>query len=348
VSEHFTRLAQLERERRSFAMATVVARRAPVSSHLGDRALVFSDGTMEGFIGGSCSREIVRREALRALRAGLPRLVQIRPDAAPDAQSGRECVVVAMGCASEGAVDVYIEPHLPLPRLIVAGDTPVADALARLAAQIGYDVVRVVLAAETEAMEAIAGARVVALEGLGELMLRQAQHDKTVAVVASQGHYDEAALGPLLAAELAYVGLLASRRRARAILDALATEGIAPERLARVHAPAGLAIGARTPGDVAISILAEIVSVTAPTTESVPDEHLMTSAHGVMPSLSKHASRPPEADTAVDPMCGMDVAIVGARHTLDLDGTRRFFCSAHCRDAYSARRSHPVPTAGNA
>ena len=145
----YDRLAELERERGSFAVATVVARRAPVSSHLGDRAIVLADGRIEGFVGGSCSRDIVRREALRALSSGQPRLVQIRPDATgAGTETGDDCVVVTMGCASEGAVDVYIEPHLPQPRLLVVGDTPVADALARIAAQIPYDVVRVVLEAE--------------------------------------------------------------------------------------------------------------------------------------------------------------------------------------------------------
>ena len=105
----YDRLAELERERATFAVATVVARRSPVSSHLGDRAIVFADGRIEGFVGGSCSRDIVRREALRALRSGQPRLVQIRPDAPRDgANPDDECVVVAMGCASEGLSLIHI------------------------------------------------------------------------------------------------------------------------------------------------------------------------------------------------------------------------------------------------
>src|ERR1700761_1881057 len=135
---YYARLAELDRERAIFALAAVVARRAPVSSHLGDRALVFADGRMEGFVGGSCSRDIVRREAVRAIRSGQPRLVQIRPDAG-DAAPADARNVVAMGCASEGAVDVYIEPHVPHPLLVVVGDTPVAGALARIASQISYD-----------------------------------------------------------------------------------------------------------------------------------------------------------------------------------------------------------------
>jgi xanthine dehydrogenase accessory factor len=356
VSDHFSRLAALERERRSFALATVVARRAPVSSHLGDRALVFADGTMEGFVGGSCSREIIRREALRTLRTGLPRLVQIRPRPGeePDAvlrQAQHECVVVAMGCASEGAVDVYVEPHLPLPRLIVAGDTPVAGALARVAAQIGYEVVRVVLATEIEGLAPIAGVRVVALDAIGELMLRQAPHDMgetgeagggfDVAIVASQGNYDEAALAPLLASDLAFVGLLASRRRARAVLDALAAEGVAAEQLARVRAPVGLDIGARSPGDVAISILADIIAtLPRPDVAAPPD---------VMVSLANHEREiPSPAATALDPVCGMEVAIAGARYTLDHDGVRSYFCCAGCRTAYATEREHALTPGGTA
>ena len=264
----YERLAELERERASFAVATVVARRSPVSSHLGDRALIFADGHVDGFVGGSCSRDIVRREALRALRSGLPRLVQIRPGSDP-AHEGEtvndDCVVVAMGCASEGAVDVYLEPHLPHPLLVVAGDTPVADALARIAAQIPYEVVRVVLEAELAALAPIPSVRTIALEALPRHLDETGRDRRAhlVAVVASQGHYDEAALAPLLRAEPAFVGLLASRRRTEAVKSALAQQGLAPALLARLHAPVGLAVGARTPGDVAISIVAQIIA-TAP------------------------------------------------------------------------------------
>jgi len=264
----YERLAELERERASFAVATVVARRSPVSSHLGDRALIFADGHVDGFVGGSCSRDIVRREALRALRSGLPRLVQIRPGSDP-AHEGEtvndDCVVVAMGCASEGAVDVYLEPHLPHPLLVVAGDTPVADALARIAAQIPYEVVRVVLEAELAALAPIPSVRTIALESLPRHLDETGRDRRAhlVAVVASQGHYDEAALAPLLRAEPAFVGLLASRRRTEAVKSALAQQGLAPALLARLHAPVGLDVGARTPGDVAISIVAQIIA-TAP------------------------------------------------------------------------------------
>jgi xanthine dehydrogenase accessory factor len=316
----FGRLAELERERASFAVATVVARRAPVSSHLGDRAIVFADGRIEGFVGGSCSRDIVRREALRALRSGQPRLVQIRSDAASaPANADDDCVVVAMGCASEGSVDVYIEPHLPHPRLLVIGDTPVADALARIAAEIPYDVVRVVLAAELGTLRPIPHVRAIALETLARHLDDAGSDDRAqlVAVVASQGHYDEDALAPLLAAQPAFVGLLASPRRAAAVKSVLASQGVAPERLDAIRAPVGLDIGARTPGDVAISIVAQIVA-------STPGPRVAEAAADA------------ESATAIDPVCGMEVDVATALHRTEHAGRTVYFCCAGCRASFAA------------
>src|SRR5512144_2605878 len=140
----FEQIAALRRERRSFALATVVARRAPVSAHLGDRAIVFADGRMEGFVGGACSHEIIRQQALDALKTRCSRLVSIRPDASAAGPSTGEHVVFPMTCVSEGAIDVYVEPFVQARRLVIVGATPVAEALARLARSMNYDVVRVV------------------------------------------------------------------------------------------------------------------------------------------------------------------------------------------------------------
>ena len=318
---HFDRLAELERERASFAVATVVARRAPVSSHLGDRAIVHADGRIEGFVGGSCSRDIVRREALRALGSGLPRLVRIRPDGDLATPPSDDCVVVAMGCASEGAVDVYVEPHVPRTTLLIAGDTPVADALARIAAQSAYDVVRVVLGAELANAQGTPGVRAVALERLAQ-HLDDAGGDaraQLVAVVASQGHYDEAALAPILTAEPAFVGLLASPRRGAAVKAALAADGVPHERLDAIRVPVGLDIGARTPGDVAISILAEIVASQPP------------------PRTARALALPDIA--AFDPVCGMEVDIDAATPQLRLGERTYFFCCAGCRASFAAEHA---------
>src|SRR3954463_2560593 len=140
----FDKIASLRRSGEPFAVATVVARRAPVSAHLGDQAIVYADGRMEGFVGGACSREIVRKQALASLRARHACLVSIRPDAAAASASDPEHVIVPMTCVSEGAVDVYVEPFVQARRLVVVGATPVAESLAQLARSMNYDVVRVV------------------------------------------------------------------------------------------------------------------------------------------------------------------------------------------------------------
>ena len=169
----FEQIAILRREGQSFAVATVVARRAPVSAHLGDRAIVFADGRMEGFVGGACSREIIRRQALEAMAARCSRLVSIRPDAGDAAAATAEHVVVPMTCVSEGAIDVYVEPFVPARRLIVVGATPVAESLTRLARSMNYDVVRVVEDRERRDIEQEA-----ATLGVTVAALDSARHDR--------------------------------------------------------------------------------------------------------------------------------------------------------------------------
>src|SRR5574339_442677 len=209
------RIAALRRAGERFATATVVGRRAPVSAHLGDRAIVMADGRMEGFIGGACSREIVRKQALDAIRTRRARLVSITPDAASAGTSDPEHVVVAMTCVSEGAVDVYVEPDLRPRRVVVVGATPVADALARTAVTLDYDVVRVVDAAELRDLEtqaAAIGFTLAPLESLAAAVTGGGPG--AAAVVATQGHYDEQALETILrAGGTPYVGLVASRKR---------------------------------------------------------------------------------------------------------------------------------------
>jgi xanthine dehydrogenase accessory factor len=317
--EFLERVAELERARLPFALATVVARQAPVSSHLGDRALVFVDGRMQGFVGGSCSRDIVRRQAMAAMRSGTARLVQIRPGAPPDADESSPIgtVVVPMNCASEGAVDVYVEPHLPPRTLLIAGFTPVASALARLGALLdGYRIVRLVQDSELADALTEGHDRVIALSALGEFLGNLSASDRggLVAVVASQGHYDEAVLALLLAqgAPPPYVGLLASRKRAANVLGVLEQQGVARERLARVHNPAGLDIGARRPGDVAVSILAEIIASE--------------------PQAARSELRIEEL--AADPVCGMDVDVASCAHGAEHDGRAYYFCCASCRATF--------------
>ncbi len=333
----FERVAALQREGQSFAVATVVGRRAPVSAHLGDRAIVFANGRMEGFVGGACSREIVRRHALESLGARHPRLVSIGPDASQAVESTAERVGVVMTCASEGAVDVYVEPFVQARLLVVVGATPVADALARLARSMDYQVTRVVSPGEERDIEAEAaalGVRVATLDAL-EAILGEGPADGAV-VVASQGHYDDEALEVGLKSRVPYVGLVASRKRGSTVRALLEERGV--PRLATLRNPAGLDLGARTAPEVALSILAEIVQTLPSGTP------LVTSPASA--AIADPEAAPAAPASAVDPVCGMQVDVATARHTAEVDGVVYYFCCANCRSRFvkqpqAYRPKHP-------
>jgi xanthine dehydrogenase accessory factor len=321
--DFFEQITALRRAGTPFVLATVVGRRAPVSAHLGDRAIVFADGRMEGFVGGACSREIIRQQALDALTTRCSRLVTIRPDASDTTTATSEHVVVPMTCVSEGAIDVYVEPFSQARRLIVAGATPVADSLTKLARSMDYDVVRVVDGREQRDIEtATPGVTVVGLDAL-EAWLRESVNGSAdlSAVVVSQGHYDEDALEPLLKSGVPYIGLVASRQRAAAVRAQLEDRRV--PGAATIRNPAGLDLGARTPPEVALSILAEIVQ---------------TRPSGVPATLPTPATASPVTpralESAVDPVCGMSVTMASARQKAELDGVTYYFCCANCRTKF--------------
>ena len=256
--DFFERVAALRREGQSFAVATVVARRAPVSAHLGDRAIIFADGRMDGFVGGACSREIVRQQAIEALAARQGRLVSIRPDAGTTLESTGEHVVVPMTCASEGAIDVYVDPVVQARALIVVGATPVAAAVARLGRDMNYDVVRVVDARERSDIEPESvplGITIVPLDDLARVAGERTA--EAAAVVASQGHYDEQALE--LSSRPACRTWVWSRRANGAQPCGACSKSNGVPGVAAVRNPAGLDLGGRTAAEIALSILAEIV-----------------------------------------------------------------------------------------
>lgn len=262
-----------------YVLATVVSVVRPASARRGDRALVRADGGLVGWVGGACSEPIVVREALRALADGEPRLIRI----APPGRAGEvepDVVVAESGCASEGVVDVLVEPQLPKPALAVVGDGPAARTLAQLAETIGWRVARA----------------------------PDAQADAVV--VASMGHGDDDALAAALAAGTGYVALVASSKRAAAVLAALRARGLDEESLARVRSPAGLDLGPCTQEEIAVAVLAELVAWrhTRSGGELAPAE-------------------------AVDPVCGMVVAI-GGSESAEHEGVAYFFCSSGCRGSF--------------
>lgn len=271
-------------------LATVVRTEAPTSAHPGDKAVITADGKLRGWIGGSCSEPIVRREALRALAEGTPQLVRIVPSPEVKQTRKRGELTVATTCPSGGALDIFIEPRLPKPLLLVFGDTPAALTIARLADMTGFRT-RTVSQAEVASLQVPPG------EG----------H----AVVATMGHFDEEALEAALSHPDLDVSLIASTRRASAVREALLERGLDEQTIARVHTPAGKVRGA-TQEEIALLALAEIVAA-----------RRKRSSHPA-------AVVPSPVIFATDPVCGMTVDPLTSLHTAVHDGKTYWFCSAGC------------------
>jgi xanthine dehydrogenase accessory factor len=249
-----------------FALATVVAVERPSSAQVGDRALVTADGTLHGWVGGACTEPEVVRLSLRALADGETRRERIESR-----------------CASEGAVDVLVEPHGPAFLLAVVGEAPAARTLRELAAVLGWRTSR-----EAAGADAV--------------------------VVATMGRDDEEALAKALTSNDGYVGLVASAKRASAVTASLRERGVDEEALARLRSPAGLDLGPSSQGEIAVAILAELVAW-------------------------RHTSGPSPAELveeAIDPVCGMTVAIATATESVECDGVTYYFCGAHCRKTFEA------------
>ncbi|HEX3426423.1 MAG TPA: XdhC family protein [Acidimicrobiales bacterium] len=310
------RIAELTAGRVPFVRATVVRAKRPTSANAGDTAVVLEDGQLEGFVGGSCAEATVRRFSLEVLQSGEPLLLRISPDQVGDGDLIEGAIAVGNPCLSGGELEVFLEPRLPAPKVVVLGETPIARSLALLGGDVGYDV-----APGDDAL-----AEPSTLKGAAAV------------IVASHGRDEEALLTAALAAEVPYVALVASRKRAAAVLASL---DVSAEQRAAVRAPAGLDIGAHTAGEVALSILTEVVASvrarhrSAPTTvgAAAEDRHADGPIDGAATSRRQDRF---QAAFAVDPICGMTVAAVDSTLHSDGSGEREWFCSVGCQAAFEA------------
>jgi xanthine dehydrogenase accessory factor len=313
-------LAEVERlrgDRTPFVLATVVRVERPTSAKAGDRAIVRADGSLAGFVGGTCAESTVRLQGLRLLASGQSTLLRITA-ADPPAPSAEGMVTVANPCLSGGTLDIFLEAMVPPPLVYVFGDAPVARALAAAGAAIGYEMRAGGLAdGETAGTQAV-------------------PPDADAVVVASHGRDEPPVLAAALRAGVPYVALVASRRRGAAVLADL---DVPEEERARVRSPAGLDIGARTAGEVAVSILAEIVAhrpqaAAAPAPGSAPPGSAAPGS--AAPGSAAPASGLAAPVEAVDPVCGMSVAVTEAALRLDHTGMTWYFCGTGCREAAAA------------
>jgi xanthine dehydrogenase accessory factor len=309
-----------------FVLATVVWRRSPSSGKEGSTALIRSDGSVRGWLGGACAEPAVVREALRVLADGVPKLMFLGPpEELPEQQQREGVVTVPIACQSEGALEVYVEPVLPKPHLVVVGRSPAVDTLVRLAGALDWETV-VVDDGGSEADHPSAD-RVVASLDLSDAGVTE----RSLVVVATQGHYDEDALERAVATPAAYVAMVASRKRAESVLGYLRERGVSNESLSRVHSPAGLDLGATTHEEIAVAILAEMVKERAAMREDQAGTAGAVGLAGGRPEANA-ASR----HEAIDPVCGMTVDVATARHRAAHEGRTYYFCSAPCRSQFEA------------
>jgi len=319
------RAAELSRTGQAFAIATVVRREPASSAQVGNTALVDERGAFHGWLGGSCIQPTVIREAVASIKDAAPRLISLSPHPDEDRRPG--LTAFPMTCHSGGSVEIFIEPVVPAPRLLVFGVSPAAQALARLGLVMGYTIDAI----DPEADRATFpdAERVSAdLRGL-ELADRPAsQRHRLFAVVATLGQHDEEAIVQALAVEPAYLGVVASRKRFGEIANTLKARGVTTAALARVTNPAGIDIGARAPEEIALSILAEIVRV----------------RHAAAAQAAEAVGTPaPAAQEERDPVCGMTVSPGASTPRAEHGGRTFFFCCGGCRERFLAAPERYVP-----
>jgi xanthine dehydrogenase accessory factor len=298
---------ELSKRGEAFALATVVWRQGPSSGQQGSRAIITETGELRGWIGGACAEPVVIREAQRVITEGEARLLLLGTPEQFGESVPEGMTVVPIACQSEGALEVYIEPVLPAPHLVVVGRSPMAHTLTDLGRALGW---RADLIDGPDFTASDAG-------------------ERSMVVVATQGHYDEEAVEQAVAARPAYLGLVGSQRRGAALLGYLAERGVPKDRLDQVRVPAGLDLGRTAHEEIAVAILAELVQLRA---------------SGALPRQAAGAGRAGEAGTAraaeaalqTDPVCGMTVPASRSGKHLVYDGTTYHFCSGGCRRAFES------------
>jgi xanthine dehydrogenase accessory factor len=286
--EIIERATELRSQRVPFVHARVVLAERPTSAKPGDEAVILGDGTIVGFVGGNCAESTVRAQALALLDSGDSVLLRISPTPEPD-QPGK--VVVHNPCLSGGTLEIFLAPEIPVPLVVVLGDSPVARALVSLGGPLRYD------------MHVYDGAL---------------PADAAAVVVASHGRDEEQVLSDAIRAGVPYVGLVASRKRGEAVVASLDMCG---SMKGRIVTPAGLDIAARSPEEVALSILADIV------------------ARRPQPSGRPISSEGASGATALDPVCGMTVATVESSLHLEHEGVLVWFCGSGCLRAFASNPS---------
>ncbi|MEX3978301.1 XdhC family protein [Paraburkholderia sp. EG287A] len=317
-----------------FAVVTVIRAAPPTSTHVGAQALVEADGALHGWVGGGCSRTIVIEAARESMRTGQPRRVRISNEPAP---ADAEVEAHAMPCASNGALELFIQPTVPAPLVAVLGATPAAQEACVLARRVGF---RASLAADV-ARAGQPGVDAAALDRAGTSFV----------LIATQGERDEDALEAALRSAAVAVLLIASHRKAERLRAAMRLRGIDEARLAALHAPAGPAIHAHTPQEIALGAVAGLVAVRHEMQEAAeaaaPRATIATETVPPLPPCEALGAPVAEAEAGcyVNPVCGMSVEIAKAKHVVDYGGRKVYFCCDGCKAEFERAPERYLPAA---
>ena len=296
-----------------FVLATVVAYRRPQSAKPGSRAIIRPDGSITGWVGGGCVQPIVLREAKKALEEGKPSLIIISPDSVnKDWQGVQEYL---MACQGGGSLQIYLEPVLPKPELLILGHSPVAQALSHLGKMLDFNV----CIADPSAANAAFPDADTLLTNFDEAKNRI--QSRSYVIVATMGDGDEDALSAVVGNNAVYVGFVASREKSKSIFQYLREKGIAEDHLKQVKCPAGLELGAETLPEIAFSIMAEILQFRKQKTVRKEEPGAK------VPVVQTQAE-------AVDPICGMKVDVATAKHTATYEAKQYYFCCRRCKETF--------------
>lgn len=318
--EFFDKLAELRKRNEPFVTATVVRREVPSSGKSGDKAVIDKFGVMTGWIGGGCVKGIILKESDDALKTGKSRLVKIGQSLTAEKQEGVKDY--KMTCMSEGTVEVFIEPVLPSPHLVVIGKTAIAKALVKMAKTAGYRVTVAASEITPTTFEKVD-------ELITQINLEQVKLSSSSSiVVCTQGEQDEEALEQALKKNCAYIGFVASRKKKVGVFDNLQQQGIDKKKLDTIKSPAGIDITAKRPEEVAISILAEIIQVQnnrpAILEGFVETKDASSNGTSVKPSYY------------INPVCGVPVDRNAPKHIIEYKGEKIYFCCDGCKVKFEA------------
>ncbi|HEU4934351.1 MAG TPA: XdhC family protein [Pyrinomonadaceae bacterium] len=288
----------------AFVLATVVAYKSPQSAKPGSKAIIKADGEMIGWVGGGCVQPIVLREAKQALQTGKPKLLTISPDEPRDDWKGVGSY--RMTCEGGGSLEIYLEPFLPKPQLLIVGRSPVAQTVANLGHMLDF---KVIVADPEVKKEHFPDADVL----LTDLNLVRSHIDEnSFVVVATMGNGDEEGLLAVIGTRPRYLGLVASEKKSQALFEYARETGASDEDIAVFKCPAGMALGSETMAEIGLSVAAEIIRV-------------------LRSSATEPATSP---KVAKDPVCGMTVDVENAKYTSVVNNETIYFCCLRCKETF--------------